>query len=97
MHFGLVSSKNSGVFEIAGVFADFKMNDFRQARLSGSGSHTNTLDKPTLNPSRLKRASMFVESLIVQFKGPPQQAPEALIRRTLADIDLPAYSVQVIL
>ena len=28
-HFGLVSPKNSSAFEIAGVFADFKMNDPR--------------------------------------------------------------------
>lgn len=29
-HFGIVSPKNSGAFEIVGVFADFKMNDPRK-------------------------------------------------------------------
>ena len=87
-HFGLVSPKNSGAFEIAGVFADFKMNDPR-------GEVTPLFLRPLAqeyagysDPEAIssEQSSMFVGSAIVQFARPQQDA-EATIRRTLAGID----------
>jgi macrolide transport system ATP-binding/permease protein len=87
-HFGLVSPKNSGAFEIAGVFADFKMNDPR-------GEVTPLFLRPLAqeyagysDPEAIssEKSSMFVGSAIVQFARPQQDA-EATIRRTLAGID----------
>jgi predicted permease len=87
-HFGLVSPKNSRAFEIAGVFADFKMNDPR-------GEVTPLFLRPLAqeyagysDPEAIssEKSSMFVGSAIVQFARPQQDA-EATIRRTLAGID----------
>jgi predicted permease len=87
-HFGLVSPKNSGAFEIVGVFADFKMNDPR-------GEVTPLFLRPLAqeyagysDPEAIssEKSSMFVGSAIVQFARPQQDA-EATIRRTLAGID----------
>jgi macrolide transport system ATP-binding/permease protein len=87
-HFGLVSPKNSGAFEIAGVFADFKMNDPR-------GEVTPLFLRPLAqeyagysDPEAIssEKSSMFVGSAIVQFARAQQDA-EATIRRTLAGID----------
>jgi macrolide transport system ATP-binding/permease protein len=87
-HFGIVTPQNSGAFEIAGVFADFKMNDPR-------GEVTPLFLRPLVqqykgytDPEAIssEESSMFVESIIVQFSRPQQDA-EAMIRRTLADID----------
>jgi macrolide transport system ATP-binding/permease protein len=87
-HFGLVSPKDSGAFEIAGVFADFKMNDPR-------GEVTPLFLRPLSQEYRgysdpeaisSEKSSMFVGSAIIEFAGPQQDA-EATIRRTLAGID----------
>ena len=40
-HFGIVAPKNSGAFEIAGVFADFKMNDPRQRSYAAFSASAN--------------------------------------------------------
>jgi macrolide transport system ATP-binding/permease protein len=87
-HFGIVSPKNSGAFEIAGVFADFKMSDPR-------GEVTPLFLRPLAqqyagytDPEAIssEKSSMFVGSIIIQFTRPQQDA-EAMVRRTLADID----------
>ena len=87
-HFGIVSPKNSGAFEIAGVFADFKMTNPR-------GEVTPLFLRPLAqeyagytDPEAIssEKSSMFVGSIIVQFARPQQDA-EAMIRRTLAGID----------
>jgi macrolide transport system ATP-binding/permease protein len=87
-HFGLVSPKDSGAFEIAGVFADFKMTDPR-------GEVTPLFLRPLAqqylgytDPEAIssEESSMFVGSIILQFTR-PQQDGEAMVRRTLADID----------
>jgi predicted permease len=93
-HFGLVSPKNSGAFEIAGVFADFKMTDPR-------GEVTPVFLRPLAqeysgysDPEAIssEQSSMFVGSIIVQFARPQQDA-EAAIRRVMAGIDpnLPVF------
>jgi predicted permease len=87
-HFGLVSPKNSGSFEIVGVFADFKMSDPR-------GEITPLFLRPLsqqypgyTEPEAIssEKSSMFVGSIIIQFDRPQQDA-ESVIRRTLAEID----------
>jgi len=87
-HFGLVSPKNSGAFEIVGVFADFKMNDPR-------GEATPLFLRPLAqqylgytDPEAIssEKSSMFVGSIIIQFAGPQQDA-EGMMRRALAGID----------
>jgi hypothetical protein len=87
-HFGMVSPKNSGAFEIVGVFADFKMND----------PHRN-IEPLFLRPLTQQylgytdpeavsseKNSMFVGSIIVQFTRPQNDA-ENLLRRAMAEID----------
>jgi predicted permease len=87
-HFGLESPKNSGAFEIAGVFADFKMTDprgevFPLFLRPLSQQYAGYTDPEAISS---EKSSMFVGSIIVQFARPQQDA-EAMIRRTLAEID----------
>lgn len=87
-HFGLVSPKNSGSFEIAGVFADFKMSDPRGEVTPLflrplSQEYTGYSDPEAISS---EQSSMFVGSIIVQFAGPQQDA-EAVIRRAIEGID----------
>ena len=87
-HFGLVSPKNSGAFEIAGVFADFKMND---PRGEAEPLFLRPLSQQYLgytDPEAIssEKSSMFVGSIILQFANPPQNT-EAMIRQALAQID----------
>ena len=87
-HFGIELPKYSGAFEIAGVFADFKMTDPRKAAeplfLRPLAQQYMGYTDPEAISS--EKSSMFVDSIIVQFDRPEQEA-EATIRRTLADID----------
>lgn len=87
-HFGIVSSENSGSFEIVGVFADFRMNDPRREVpplfLRPISQQYLGYTAPAAISS--ERSSMFVDSIIVQFARPQQDA-EAALRRTLSTID----------
>ncbi len=87
-HFGLVSPKNSGSFEIAGVFADFKMSDARGEVTPLflrplSQEYTGYSDPEAISS---EKSSMFVGSIIEQFDRPRQDA-EAVIRHAMAGID----------
>jgi predicted permease len=87
-HFGLMSPKNSGAFEIAGVFADFKMNDPHRVidplfLRPLTQQYMGYTDPEAISS---EKASMFLESLIVQFDRPQSDA-ETLIRSTVAGID----------
>ena len=87
-HFGLVSPKNSGAFEIAGVFADFKMDDPRHEVAPLflrplSQQYIGYTDPEAISS---EKSSMFVGSIIVQFANKPQNA-ETMIRQALAEID----------
>jgi len=94
-HFGLGLPKYSGVFEIAGVFADFKMTDprkeprplfFRPLAQLYTGYQEEESDAG-------EKASMFVNFIILDFARPAPDA-EAMARKTLAAIDpsLPVIS-----
>jgi len=87
-HFGLMSPKDSGAFDIAGVFADFKMTD---PRGEVEPVFLRPLSQQYLGytvPEAIssEQSSMFVGSVIVHFNRPQQDA-EALVRHTLDSID----------
>jgi predicted permease len=87
-HFGIESPKNSGSFEIAGVFADFKMTDPRGEAFPLflrplSQQYLGYTDPEAVSS---EESSMFVGSIIIQFTRTQQDA-EAMVRRTLAEID----------
>lgn len=87
-HFGLMSPKNSGAFEIAGVFADFKMND---ARKDVGPLFLRPLTQQYLGytePEAIsaEQNSMFLNSIILQFSR-PQSDVETLIRHAVAEVD----------
>ncbi len=86
-HFGM-SAQNSGLFEIVGVFADFKVVNPRGEprplffRLLGQ-QYTGFKDP---NDAVGEAASMYLNSIVLNFARPQRDA-EALIRKTLAGID----------
>ncbi len=99
-HFGIDLPQFSGSFEIVGVFRDFKMNSPRDKQrpvfLRPLAQHFNGY-KNALNASQVQASfidaivggetqSMFIDSIIVNFRSPQQNADE-LLRRTLASID----------
>jgi macrolide transport system ATP-binding/permease protein len=92
-HFGLGDPQYSGAFEIAGVFADFKMTDtrgdvhplfFRPLSQQFTGYKRDDL-------KGAEETSMFVNFIILDFTVAPKDA-ETLARKTLASID-PSLSV----
>jgi macrolide transport system ATP-binding/permease protein len=87
-HFGQESPENSRDFEIAGVFADFKMNDPHD---EVSPLFLRPLTQQYLaytDPEAIssEKNSMFVGSIIVQFSRPQNDA-ENLLRHAMAEVD----------
>jgi predicted permease len=87
-HFGVESPRNSGAFEIVGVFADFKMDDPRH---DVTPLFLRPLTQQYLgytDPEAIssEKHSLFVGSIIVQFSRPQNDA-EDLLRHALAEID----------
>ncbi len=87
-HFGMESPKNSGAFEIVGVFADFKMNDPHR---NIEPLFLRPLTQQYLgytDPEAIssEKNSMFVGAIIVQFTRPQNDA-ENLLRHAIAEID----------
>jgi macrolide transport system ATP-binding/permease protein len=92
-HFGMGDPQTSGAFEIAGVFADFKMTDPRGEAhplffrfLSQQFTGYNRAD---LNAG--EETSMFANFIILDFTVAPKDA-ETIARKTLAAID-PSLSI----
>jgi predicted permease len=98
-HFGIDLPQYSGAFEIVGVFRDFKMNNprsdprpvfLRPLAQFYEGYKTWPGGGPA--PSFMaaivggETQSMFIDSIIVNFRTPQQNVDE-LLRRTLASID----------
>ena len=98
-HFGIDLPQYSGSFEIVGVFHDFKMNNPRSdtrpvflrplaqyyegyKNWPGGGTRPSFIDAIIGGETQ----SMFIDSIIVNFRTPQQNADE-LLRRTLASID----------
>ncbi|MBW8749394.1 MAG: ABC transporter permease [Acidobacteria bacterium] len=93
-HFGVGSIQYSGAFEIAGVFADFKMTDprgevrplfFRPLSQQFRGYKESDADAA-------EKSSMYLNFIILDFRQAPADV-ETLTRRTLASID-PNLSVR---
>jgi macrolide transport system ATP-binding/permease protein len=87
-HFGIVDPKNSGAFEIVGVFADFKMNDPHHAVTPlflrpVTQQYLGYTDPEAISS---EKNSMFVGSIIIQFSR-PQNDVENLVRHAMAEID----------
>ncbi|WP_446742704.1 ADOP family duplicated permease [Silvibacterium acidisoli] len=87
-HFGVSSTEYSGMFEIAGVFADFKMTDPRRETpplfLRPMSQQFPGYKKPDADAA--EKNSMFLNFIILDFLQAPPDA-EALARRTVAAID----------
>ena len=87
-HFGVGSIQYSGVFEIAGVFADFKMTDprreVRPLFFRPLSQQFNGYKEPDTDAA--EKSSMFLNFIVLDFIQAPSDA-EALTRRTLAAID----------
>ena len=86
-HFGLEAA-NDNMFEIVGVFADFKINNPREPahRLYLRPFTQQFAGYHEALELSIESRSMFARSVIVHFNRPPQDV-EAPIRRTLASID----------
>jgi len=87
-HFGMDLPQYSSSFEIVGVFADFKMNNPREpvrpVFLRPLTQRFDGFKEPDLISG--ENRSFFIDSILLNF-NPPQQNVEALIRRTLSEID----------
>ena len=87
-HFGIDFPQYSGMYEIVGVFADFKMNNprdpIRPVFLRPLAQRFTGFQEPEMITGETR--SMFINSVILNFNGPPQNVEE-LIRRTLAGVD----------
>jgi macrolide transport system ATP-binding/permease protein len=87
-HFGLNFPQYSGLFEIVGVFADFKMNNprdpARSVFLRPLTQRITSFQRSDMAAG--EKASMFISAILLDFSGPGQKV-EALVRRTLAEID----------
>jgi macrolide transport system ATP-binding/permease protein len=86
--FGTGSPEDSGAFQIAGVFADFRMTDPRvEPRplfFRALSQQYNGYKDPAADAA--EQASMFVRFIIVDFAR-PQANVETLLRRTMAGVD----------
>ncbi|HEY3704826.1 MAG TPA: ABC transporter permease [Terracidiphilus sp.] len=87
-HFGIDLPQYSGAFEIVGVFRDFKMNNPRDPVRPVflrplAQSFSGYKEAPLISG---EQQSMYIDSIIVNFSAPQQDA-EGLLRRTLAGID----------
>jgi predicted permease len=87
-HFGIDDIKYSGSFEIVGVFADFKMNNPREAVRPVFLRPLTQQFTGYVEPEfiRAELQSMFINAMILSFNA-PQQNVDALVRHTLAGID----------
>jgi predicted permease len=86
-HFGIFDHKYASAFEIVGVVADAKyinpQRDFK-AMYFRPLNQQMLVDEP--NGAMAENWSQFINSITLHFKSKPENA-EAMVRRTLADID----------
>ncbi|MGO4518486.1 ADOP family duplicated permease [Terriglobus sp. 2YAB30_2] len=87
-HFGVGSIQYSGAFEIAGVFADFKMTDprgeVRPLFFRPLSQQFHGYKEPDADAA--EKSSMYLNFIILDFVQAPADV-ETLTRRTLASID----------
>ena len=86
-HFGIDDPKYSGAFEIVGVFRDFKMNNPREPVRPVFLRPMQQQYKAFAPPFDAgETASMFADSVLIEFKSPQQNIDE-LLRRAVASVD----------
>ncbi len=86
-HFGVFEHKYAGAFEIVGVVADAKYNNPREKqRPMYFRPLTQTLQVTDPNQIMAEGRSLYINSVTLHFSNPPQNV-DAMVRRTLADID----------
>ena len=87
-HFGIDLTAYSGMFEIVGVFRDFKMNnpreDVRPVFLRPMAQRFAGFKEEML--VTMESVSMYMSSMVIDFRTPPGNLDE-LIRHTVAEID----------
>ena len=86
-HFGVFEQKYSGSFEIVGIVADAKYTDPRDlVRPMYFRPLTQRQKVDAESESRAEGASLYINSITLHFKVPPQNV-DAMVRRTLAEVD----------
>ena len=86
-HFGIFQHKYAGAFEIVGVVADAKYTDpQQQVRSMYFRPLTQQLRVTDPNDVMAEGRSLYINSVTLNFKRPPENV-DAMVRRTLADID----------
>jgi ABC-type antimicrobial peptide transport system permease subunit len=87
-HFGIYSHQYAGAFEIVGVVVDAKYTtprrDVRPMYFRPLTQELQVTDPP--NGAMAERWSLYINSITLHFRNPPQNV-DAMVRRTLADID----------
>src|SRR5271169_2286851 len=86
-HFGVFDQKYAGAFEIVGIVADAKYNNPRdEYRPMYFRPLTQQLKVTESNAVMAEGRSLYINSVTLRFNSPPQNV-DAMVRRTLADID----------
>jgi predicted permease len=86
-HFGVFDHKYAGAFEIVGIVADAKyQNPNREFRAMYFRPLKQQLKVTEPNEIMAEGRSLYINSITLHFKEPPQNV-DAMVRRTLADID----------
>jgi predicted permease len=86
-HFGIFEHKYAGAFEIVGVVANAKYNNPREEyRPMYFRPLTQQLKVTDANELMAEGRSLYINSITLKFGSRPQNV-DAMVRRTLADID----------
>ncbi|HEU5404127.1 MAG TPA: ABC transporter permease [Terriglobales bacterium] len=86
-HFGIFDQKYAGAFEIVGVVADAKYTDPREkVRPMYFRPLPQQLKVTETNGATAENRSLYINSIVLQFDRPPESV-DALVRRTLTNID----------
>ena len=86
-HFGIFDGKYAGAFEIVGIVANAKYNNPRDDyRPMYFRPLTQQMKVDEANAFMAEGRSMYINSITLHFATPPQNV-DAMVRRTLADID----------
>lgn len=86
-HFGIYDQKYAGAFEIVGIVANAKYNNPREEyRPMYFRPLTQQLKVTEPNAAMAESRSMYINSITLHFATPPQNV-DAMVRRTLAEID----------
>ncbi len=87
-HFGVFDQKYAGTFEIVGIVADAKYNNPREEMRSMYFRPLNQQIPGLTDPNFIQAEgrSLYINSITLNFQTPPQDL-DAMVRRTLANID----------